>query len=272
MGISVSSANAPTLAASQNSLSSVVLKQSAADAKTSTSPMTITAFDPAVAAARLEKYNNALDAPLLMGTDAKDIANALAPTMQSNVSERPDLANAHFDFQSNNGSIQVVSSSLSVSDKTWIQGKLNSNATLVQAVNSFHDHAVAGYATWSDADGSPLTKAQSDAVSKKADGLVGFLNLFQSLGNEAQKFLEKDGIYYTSNGQTMNFAQDPSTAAGFLGFVNSAQAGANGTFSFVSNSRHNFYGGQMNVFNNDSVIPNFFPASPTQSLGLNEVA
>jgi hypothetical protein len=130
---------------------------------------------------------------------------------------------------------------------------------------------VSGYATWADANGAPLTRSQFDTASKKADALVGFLNLFQSLGNEAQKFLEKDGTYYTSNGKTMNFAQDPTTAVGFLGFVNSVQAGTNGTFRFVSNSGHDFSGSQMNIFNNDSVIPNFFPPSP-QSLGLNEVA
>jgi hypothetical protein len=271
MGISVNLANPTTLAA-QTSLSSAVLNQSSADAKTLMSPMTITVDDPAVAAARLAKFLQAMGAPLIMGTDAQHIATALTPTMLSIVSERPDLANANFDFRSNNGSIQVESTSLSASDKAWIQGKLESNANLVQAVQSFHDHAVAGYATFSDANGAPLTQAESAAVSRKADGLGGFLNLFQSLGNAAQKYLEEDGTYKTSDGQTMNLAQDPRTAAGFLGFINSAQAATNGTFNFVSNSGHNFNGSQMNVFNNDSVIPNFFPPSPAQSLGLNEVA
>ena len=272
MSLPVNLANVATPAPSQLPLTSAFMTHSPSDSTAPVSPVTVTTFDAAAAAARLEKYNNAMDAPMLMGTDAKNIAYALAPTMLSIMLERPDLATTHFDFQGSNGSIQVVSNSLSASDKAWIQGQLNSNGTLVQAVNSFHDHAVAGYGIWSDADGSPLTKPQTVAVGKKADGLVGFLDLFQRLGNEAQQFLEKDGTFVTAIGQTMNLTQDPSTAAGFLGFVNSARAATDGTFSFVSNSGHDYHGSPMNVFNNDSVIPHFFPPSSNRSLGLNEVA
>jgi hypothetical protein len=272
MSVSISSSNAVTLSASQTTLGSSAFGQSSVDTTTPASPITVATVDPAGTAARVAKYLQALGAPLAMGVDAQNIANALTPTMESIVSERPDLANAHFDFQSSSGSIQVVSQTLSTSDKNWIQGKLNGNSSLVQAIKSFHDDAVAGYATWSEADGSPLTQDQSDAVSKKADGLVSFLNLFQSLGSDAQKYQMKDGTYTTSDGTTMNLAQDPTSAAGFLEFNRSAQASANGTFSFTSNSGHTLYGGQLNIFDNDSVMPNFFPQSQTKSLGLNEVA
>lgn len=274
MSITISSSNAATVSASQTTLASSALEQSPVVATTPISPIIVTAADPTVAAARLAKGLHAIDAPLIMGADAENIANALMPTMKSIVSERPDLANAHFDFQSSNGLIQVVSNTLSASDKNWLQGKLNANSSLVQGVKSFHDAAVSGYAAMSEAGGSPpLTQAQLDAVSKKADGLVSFLNLFHSLGNAAQKSLMRDGTYKTSDGTTMNLAQDPTTAAGFLQFNKSAQAAANGTFSFISNAKgHNFYGSQLNIFPNNSVIPNFFPQLPTKSLGLNEVA
>jgi hypothetical protein len=184
--------------------------------------MTITAFDPVAAAARGALYNKAIGTPIVLAQDAKNIANTLVPTMQSIASERPDLANAHFDFQSNNGSIQVVSSSLSASDKAWIQGQLNSNSSLVQAVQSFHNDAVAGYATWAQADGAPLTQVQAAAVSKKADQSFSFLSLFQGVGNLAEQFKTVLSAFQTPAGKAMNFAQDPTTATGFLGFMKTA--------------------------------------------------
>jgi hypothetical protein len=273
MSISISSSNAATLSASQTTLASSALRQSPVDATTPISPLTVTVTDPRVAAARLAKGLQAIGAPLSMGADAQNAANALMPTMESIVSERPDLANAHFDFRSSNGSIQVVSDTLSTRDKNWIQEKLNANSNLVQAVKSFHDHAVSGYAAMSEAGGSPpLTQAQLDAVSKEADGLFSFLNLFQRMGDAAQKYQMTDGTYKTSDGTTMNLAQDPTTAAGFLEFNKSAQAAANGTFSFISNSgpRHNSYGSPLNIFLNHSLM-HFYPPE-TKSLGLNEVA
>lgn len=272
MGIFIGSSNTAIVAGSQATLGSLALEQPPVDAQTQSSPVTMVPLNPAVTPARLAKYLKALGAPLAMGADAQNIADTLAPTMTSIISERPDLANAHFDFQSNDGSIQVVSTTLSANDKNWIQGKLNDNSSLVQAVKSFHDDAVAGYATWSEADGSPLTQAQSDAVSKKADGLVSFLNLFQNLGSNAARSQMKDGTYKTSDGASMNLAQDPTNPAGFLAFNKSAQASANGTFSFTSNSGHKIYGGQANIFDNDTVIPNFFPQAQTKTLGVNEVA
>jgi len=240
VSVSIISTNATAATATSTNPNSIALnqKQAASSDGTGAAPLTVTALDSSVISARLAKYMDAIGAPLKMGSDARDIANALVSTMQSVLSQRPDLANAHFDFQSSNGSIQVVSKSLSSDDKSWVQGKLNSNADLVQAVSTFHDDAVVGYASWADADGSPLTQAQLDDVSKEADGLVGFLGLFKSLGSDAQQYQMKDGIYTTSDGSPINLAQEPTTAAGFLAFNKSAQASANGTFSFTSNSGH----------------------------------
>jgi len=275
VSVSIISTNATAATATSTDPNSIALnqKQAASSDGTAAAPLTVTALDSSVISARLAKYMDAIGAPLKMGSDARDIANALVSTMQSVLSQRPDLANAHFDFQSSNGSIQVVSKSLSADDKSWVQGKLNSNAELVQAVRTFHDDAVAGYASWADADGSPLTQAQLDDVSKEADSLVGFLDLFKSLGSDAQQYQMKDGIYTTSDGSPINLAQDPTTAAGFLAFNKSAQASANGTFSFTSNSGHVLYGAQLNIFAmNSPAIPHFFPPSETKTLGFKETA
>jgi hypothetical protein len=237
------------------------------------SPVDIAAIDPQDHT-RIDKYLKALGAPLKMGQDAQNIANALITSMQSVVKERPDLANAQFDFESDSGSIRVTSSSMSASDRTWLQVQLNSNVSLVHAVQSFHDDAVSGYTTWADADGTPLTQTDLDAVNKQADGLTGFMALLRGLGSDAQSYLMTDGAYHTTDGEKLNLAQDPSTAAGFLDFMRSVQVAANGTSSFVTTSGRTMYGVlQMNIFQmNSSAMPNFFPPSDTQTLGLSEKA
>jgi len=235
--------------------------------------LTVAAIDPQDHT-RLDKYLTALNAPLKMGLDAEQIANALIPTMQSVLQARPDLANAQFDFESDSGSIRVTSSSMSASDKAWLQAQLNGNTALVQAVQTFHDDAVEGYTTWADADGNSLSQSDLESVNKQADTLTGFMALFAGLASTAQSSLMKNGSYYTANGEQMNLATNPSSAAGFLNFMRSVQAAANGTSRFVSSSGHTTYGAlRMNIFEmNSSAMPNFFPASDTKTLGLNEQA
>lgn len=243
----------------------------------SSTPVTITAVDP-LDQTRLNKYLSALGAPLKMGADAANIANALIPVMQSLIKERPDLANADFDFSSDNGSIAVTSKTMSAADKSWLQDKLNNSASLVQAVRSFHDDAVAGYSTWADADGNPLTASQTQAVSQQADKLTSFMSLFSKLGTEAQSTLMKGGTYHigsdTSSSNTLNLAQDPGSATGFLNFMKSVRAAKNGTATFTSSSGHTSYGVlRMDIFGTDSrAIPNFFPPTQTRSLGVDETA
>lgn len=272
MSASIGSTGSNAATLTQLALGSPALMQSVPATETSPKRATLSVVDPSATAARVAKYLDALAAPLKMGNDARNIANSLISTMRSVVSERPDLANAHFDFHSSNGSLQVTSKGLSASDISWLQGKLNGNTSLVASVKAFHDDAVSGYAKWSEADGAPLTASQSDAVSEKADGLGGFMSLFQSLGQDAQKYQMKDGDYKLVDGSKMDLGQDPTTAAGFLLFAKSAQAAENGTSSFVSTSGKTLYGGQMDVFQNTSVMPNFFPDSGTRSLGFSQTA
>lgn len=243
----------------------------------SSTPVALTAVDP-LDQTRLNKYLSALGAPLKMGADAANIANALIPVMQSLIKERPDLANADFDFSSDNGSIAVTSKTMSAADKSWLQDKLNNSPSLVQAVRSFHDDAVAGYSTWADADGNPLTASQTQAVSQQADKLTSFMSLFSKLGTEAQSTLMKGGTYHTGNdtssSNTLNLAQDPGSATGFLNFMKSVQAAKSGTATFTSSSGHTSYGVlRMDIFGTDSrAIPNFFPPTQTRSLGVDETA
>jgi hypothetical protein len=235
--------------------------------------LTISAVDPRDHT-RLDQYLQALGAPLLMGAAASDIANALVPVMQSVIRERPDLAHAQFDFASSNGAISVTSNTLNDADKTWLQNKLNAHGALVQSVQSFHDHAVSGYETWANADGNPLSPAESDAVSKQADTLTGFMDLFRNLGASAQGYLMRDGTYRTPSGATLDLSQDPGSAAGFLNLMDSVRSAADGTATFTTSSGTTTYGVlRMNIFEmNSSAMPHFFPPSGTRSLGVHETA
>ncbi|CAB3769014.1 hypothetical protein [Paraburkholderia humisilvae] len=273
MSLSINSSSMATSITSDATLASTALVQKRSASTASDSHVDIAAIDlndPT----RIDKYLKALGAPLKMGADAQNIANALVPTMQSLMRERPDLANAHFDFESDNGSIRVTSTSMSTGDRTWLQAQLNSNASLVHAVQSFHDDAVSGYATWAEADGTPLAQSDLDAVNQQADGLTGFMALFRGLGSDAQSSLMTDGTYRATDGEKLNLAQDPSSAAGFLDFMRSVRAAANGTSHFVTSSGRTMYGVlQMNIFEtNSAAMPSFFPPSDTQTLGLREKA
>ncbi|MBT2790096.1 hypothetical protein [Paraburkholderia strydomiana] len=267
MSTSISSTSLNAVALTQLALGSPWLMQSVPTSEASSSQVTASVVYPSVA-----KYLEALGAPLKMGNDARNVANALTSTMQSEMSQRPDLANAHFDFHSSNGSIQITSEDLSASELSWLQSKLNDNASLVASVKVFHDDAVSGYVKWSEADGTPLTSSQSDAVSARADGLGGFMSLFRLLGQDAQKYQMEDGDYKLANGSKMDLGQDPTTAAGFMLFAKSAQVAEDGTSSFVSTSGNRLYSGPLDVFQNTSVIPNFFPDSGTRSLGFSQTA
>jgi hypothetical protein len=235
-------------------------------------PVTITRADSPENAARLQKYLQALGAPLKMGQDASRVAASLVSTMQSIVQERPDLASASFDFKSNQGSLEVVSPDLSAADREWLQDKLNANADLLDAVAQFHDDAVAGYTLWANASGTTLTQEQSDAVARKADDLTGFLKLFSKLGADAAKGMFRDGAYYAPDGSRVGFGQDPTTAAGFLSFMRSAKTLSEGSAKWVAPDGRAYFGVlKSDIFVNDRVIPNFFP-DPGNTLGVSEMA
>ena len=261
----------PALSGTSSNVAAVAL--STPTARTDVSPVAVSPVDPQDHT-RIDQYLDALGAPLRMGNDARNIAQALVSTMRALIAARPDLADAQFDFSSSNGTLVVSSATLRDRDRMWLQGQLNGNASLVQAVQAFHDDAVAGYAMWAQADGRALSPSELESVSRQADGLVSFMDLFGKLGVEAQKSLMTDGKYYTADGAALNLAQNPASATGFLSFMRSVDAAALGSSVFVTSSGHTLYGAlRMDVFGmNSAVMPNFFPPSDTRSLGMDSTA
>lgn len=234
------------------------------------------------AAAALAKYQTALDANARSGQNAEAVATALVPVMQQLAAQRPELANAQFDFQSDDGAIQVTSSTLSNSDRQWIQNLLNGNGTLVQAVQHFHDDLVTGYSAWADADGTPLTSTQTQAASKQADGLVSFLDLFHRMGVASTPTAPtEDKNIYDLSGKKIDLSRNTGTANGFLGFMSDAQASRYGAV-YDKTARGNAYGvgaagdvftqykgAQYGNGSGTLAVP-FFP--PGATLGVHEIA
>ncbi|MBB5357182.1 hypothetical protein HDE76_000364 [Rhodanobacter sp. ANJX3] len=228
------------------------------------------------AATTLAKYQQALDSNARTGQDAQAVATALVSSMQQLILQRPDLANAKFDFQSDNGAIKVTSGTLSDSDRAWLQNLLNSNGSLVHAVQSFHNDLVGGYLAWANADGNPLTDAQSNAISKQADDLVSFMSLFRQMGASSKVPNADDKDIYALNGAKIDLTQDPGNAVGFLSFMQSAQAVANGADvaktpvgNFYKAEKFNIF--EQNLNNSWAIRIPFFPSDAT-SLGMHETA
>lgn len=226
-------------------------------------------------AAVLAKYQTALDSNARSGQNAEAVATALVSSMQQLMQQRPDLARAQFDFQADNGAIKVTSSTLSDTDRAWVQNLLNSNGGLVQAVQTFHDDLVNGYTAWANAEGTPLTGEQTQAVSQQADQLVSFLNLFGQMGAATQVPHIDDKTIYDLSGNQVDLTQNTGSAAGFLGFMQSATAVERGT-NIDRTPIGNFYGTEkFDVFTQglaggQAVAIPFFP--PGAALGVHQIA
>jgi hypothetical protein len=247
---------------------STALNQVEAATDAPTSSITISPTDPQAANARVAKYLHAMDTNFHTGQDAKDVANALAASMQTLIRQRPELASAQFDFQLDNGSVKVTSSGLSNDDKTWLQNLLNGNNALVQAANAFHRDAVGGYSSWAEADGTPLTQTQSDALAKHVDETTNFMALFNQVSTQGAQFVSSGGgTLYGSNGAKIDFSRDVETAIGFLSFMQGANSLVNGTGKYVeSNGRVSFGAERADLFN-QSMMKDFYPSEKT-SIGM----
>jgi hypothetical protein len=271
MTLSIDPTNLAILSATQSGFGSASQLQASVESPAPVTSVILTADDPEADAAKLANALKGFWLHLKLGSDAESIASALVSSMQTLVTQRPDLANAQFDFQPDNGAIKVTSDSLGATDKKWLQDLLNSNGALVQAVNTFHDDAVASYSAVADASGSPLTEDQRDSVGKQADNLVTFMELFKRMGTNTARDLNSRDTYTDMNGEKINLTQDPGTATGFLSFMHSVQALANGTTKDIDPSGHVFYGTRMKIFNAWNTVPQFYPPEVT-SLGVHVTA
>jgi hypothetical protein len=208
-----------------------------------------------------------------LASDLQNVASALAPAMQKVIEDRPDLAMSSFDFQSDNGAIKVVSSSLSKSDKAWLEQTLNANQGLVNAVRSFHDDATASYGLWAGADGQSLSPSDADKVSSLADSHFSFMSMFRNASQAMTENMDPQGTYATSAGAPMDFHQNVDSALSFLVFQKSNQAVLDGTNTYTTSTGRTFYGSiKGNFFSGNRVIPDFLPPTSSRSVGVRVTA
>lgn len=272
MPLPIHAVSSVSLATPQTSLSSVAMSQT--ESPNVSSPITITkAPSPDDPNSPLAQSLKALSLTGKLSSDLQDVASALAPSMQKIIEDRPDLATANFDFQSDNGSIKVVSSSLNAHDKAWLEQTLNANKGLVAAVQTFHKDATASYALWAGADGKTLSPSDTDKVSELADKQFSFMSMFQNASRAMLQNMDRDGSYVTSNGAPIDFHQSVNSPLSFLVFQKSNLSVLNGTDTETAGNGHTYYGAvKGNFFSFPGVIPGFQPSMSSSSVGLNEVA
>lgn len=80
-------------------------------------PITIRALDPdAMQAARMKQMSILGN----LSTKLRDVTSQLAASMHEIIAKRPDLADAQFDFTTDNGQIKVVAKTMTESDRAWV--------------------------------------------------------------------------------------------------------------------------------------------------------
>jgi len=258
--------------ASTTSLGSAALKQASPaglDANVSITPAPTSGLD----SPSLQQSLKALSLHAKLAGDLQGVASALVPAMQKVIEDRPDLAMASFDFQSDNGGIKVISDALNDSDKAWLEKTLNANQGLVKAVQTFHDDATTSYGLWSDAFGQPLSAADADKVSSLADSQFSFMRMFKNASQSMTQAMDPNGHYAASNGAPIDFHQNVNSPLSFLIFQKSNQAVLDGTNAYTTSTGRTFYGSiEGNFFADNKVISDFFPATSAASVGLNVTA
>jgi hypothetical protein len=167
-----------------------------------------------------EAYNACCRAWVARGPDLRDIANALAVSLKGILSERPDLADTHFDIRSDNGRVTVVSQEMSQADSEWLGGQLYLNDDLTKAVNQFHDDTVNMYALYWKGVGQPLTDGELAEAHRGVDEF-NLLEQLHTVGDAVQRMYASspDLTFLDGNGEVMSFDTDPTTPRGLLDFM-----------------------------------------------------
>ncbi|WP_206244524.1 hypothetical protein [Novosphingobium terrae] len=146
--------------------------------------------------------------------DTQDLANTVTAAFQSIIAQRPDLANATFDFTGGKDGIKVTSSALTDDDRAWLEKQLNANSALVDVVNRFNgdlgkvvDAAAAIKAREAGIPAPPKTP------TAKIDGTVPVLALLQGVVNKAAPSDSSDDSTYTDSwGQPVDLRTAKTTS------------------------------------------------------------
>ncbi|WCM25993.1 hypothetical protein NDN01_18475 [Sphingomonas sp. QA11] len=201
-----------------------------------------------------------------VGQDTQALTGTVTAAFKSILAQRPDLADAQFDFVSDGGKLKVVSNDLSDSDRKWLEGQLNANTTLVNQVQQFNTDMVSAYDGTQQvvANGTSLreTGQQYQNVAGAIDGSVKFLSMIQQVANKAgETGWFNDATYTDAQGGAIDLAKARTTSlAGMIDTGRQLDALVNGTIVTHLGNGETSYG----VTNPGA----FLSAGPTAATGL----
>ncbi|AOI76569.1 hypothetical protein [Burkholderia sp. NRF60-BP8] len=232
-------------------------------------PMSIRAIDPeAMQAAMTKQLSMVGDLSMKL----RGVTDALATSLQDIVAKRPDLADAQFDFTTDNGRIKVVSETLTDSDRAWVESTLNANAGLVLATRDFHEQAVDLAAQRAAVRGDTFTDTDRAAASRGADARFHFMSLLNRSVADNPPPVPPGGHFTTQDGALLKIAPSAGSARGTLALLNTARQLSSGTAIFIDASGNVSYGMRTELVNvGFDVLADYAPDGGN-SVGFHEIA
>ncbi|AYQ41494.1 hypothetical protein BLA9940_06486 [Burkholderia aenigmatica] len=202
-------------------------------------PITIRALDQdAMHVARMKQMSMLGD----LSTKLRGVTSQLATSLHEIIAKRPDLADAQFDFKTGNGRIEVVSKTMTESDRVWVESTLNANAGLVLATREFHQQAVDFAEQGAAAVGETFTDADRQVASQRADADFLFMKEINTSVARNQKFEEIGGHFTTQDGTPLTFEQSAGSARGTLALLDTDRQLSSGAAIFVDDAGQKTYG------------------------------
>ncbi|MCA8425466.1 hypothetical protein LGN30_19960 [Burkholderia seminalis] len=231
-------------------------------------PLTVRALDPEAMQAALTKQLSMVG-DLTM--KLRGVTDPLAASMQEIVAKRPDLADASFDFTTDNGQIKVDSTSMPESDRAWIESTLNANAGLVAAVNAFHDQAVDLAAQGAAVRGDTFTDSDRAAAGRNADARFHFMSLLNASVARNQPLTSGQRLV-AEDGTPLTVGQSAGTARGTLALLNTVRQLSSGTAILVDPSGHKTAGMRAELVDVGLDVLAAYTPDGSHSVGFHETA
>ncbi|CAB3769934.1 hypothetical protein B7G54_32795 [Burkholderia puraquae] len=211
----------------------------AASGKPQDTPIAVRALDQdAMHAARMKQMSMLGD----LSTKLRGVTSQLATSLHEIIAKRPDLADAQFDFTTDDGRIEVVSKTMTESDRAWVESTLNANAGLVLATREFHRQAVDFAEQGAAAVGETFTDDDRKVASQRADAGFLFMKEINTSVARNRKFEEAGGHFTTQDGMPLKFEPSAGSARGTLALLDTDRQLSSGAAIFVDDSGQKTYG------------------------------
>ncbi|WP_027781376.1 MULTISPECIES: hypothetical protein [Burkholderia] len=232
-------------------------------------PLSVRALDPeAMQAAMTKQLSMVGDLSMKL----RGVTDALATSLQDIVAKRPDLADAPFDFMTDDGRIKVVSKTLTDGDRAWIESTLNANAGLVLATRAFHEQAVDIAAQGAAVRGDTFTDGDRAAASQGADARFHFMSLLNRSVADNPPPVPPGGHFTTRDGTTLTIAPSAGSARGTLALLDTARQLSSGAAIFVDSSGKKSYGMRVELVNVGFDVLAAYAPDGGNSVGFHEIA